>query len=231
MPDWGPIWRVSQSTSRAPSSAEHQAYEAALETLGCRVERLPDAPDPPDAVFVEDTAVVFDDFAIIARPGAESRRAEVGSVVARLESLRPLGFIDQPATLDGGCACHAAERLCGSVRENKRSGRAALASLLALRGIDTTLLQVSGCLHLKSAVTLVDDDTVLINPRWVDGASFPGFRCLQSIRASRSVPTSCGFAPTLSARPSIRERKNGWKRIASPRQQSMPASSPRLKEA
>src|SRR4029078_12379162 len=56
----------------ARAVSEHDEYEDLLRRLGCRVERLPDAPELPDSVFVEDTAVVFDDGAVIARPGAAS---------------------------------------------------------------------------------------------------------------------------------------------------------------
>src|SRR5918992_5357075 len=70
--------------ARAPidverAAAQHGAYEQALSRLGCTVTRLPDEPDYPDSVFVEDTAVVLDAIAVLARPGAESRRGETDS--------------------------------------------------------------------------------------------------------------------------------------------------------
>src|SRR5450759_3872284 len=86
----------------ARAVAQHAQYEAALRRLGCRVQRLPDAPDLPDSVFVEDTAVVFDDMAVIARPGAASRRAEVEALIAALGPHRRLACIEAPGTLDGG---------------------------------------------------------------------------------------------------------------------------------
>src|SRR5919199_559037 len=67
---------------------QHAAYERALTRLGGHVERLPDLPELPDSVFVEDTAFVLDDIAIIAHPGAWSRRAEVPSVVEALRAHR-----------------------------------------------------------------------------------------------------------------------------------------------
>ena len=81
---------------------QHERYEQALVRAGCRVQRLPDAPDMPDSVFVEDTAVVFDDVAVIARPGAASRRAETASMAEALAPHRRLTFIQPPGTLDGG---------------------------------------------------------------------------------------------------------------------------------
>ncbi|HET7202572.1 MAG TPA: arginine deiminase-related protein, partial [Steroidobacteraceae bacterium] len=73
--------------------AEHQAYERALRRSGAQVRRLPAAPDYPDAVFVEDTAVIFDELAIITRPGAESRRGERRAVAETLAAHRPIEIV------------------------------------------------------------------------------------------------------------------------------------------
>src|SRR5262245_41085547 len=82
----------------ARASAQHAAYERALEDLGCRIERVPDASDLPDSVFVEDAAVVFDEIAVVTRPGAASRRAEVDAVAATLAPHRTLARVDAPGT-------------------------------------------------------------------------------------------------------------------------------------
>lgn len=81
---------------------QHERYEQALVRAGCRVQRLPDAPDMPDSVFVEDTAVVFDDMAVIARPGAVSRRAETSDMVTALAPHRRLAFIEPQGTASPG---------------------------------------------------------------------------------------------------------------------------------
>ena len=81
---------------------QHRAYEDALTRLGCSVQRVPGGADLPDGVFIEDTAVVLPELAIIARPGAVSRRPEVDAVAAALTPLRDLVRIEEPATLDGG---------------------------------------------------------------------------------------------------------------------------------
>jgi dimethylargininase len=86
----------------ARAEAQHAAYEATLRSLSCEVRRVPPAPENPDAVFIEDTAVVLDELAIITRPGAESRRSEVGPVAELLAELRSLHCIEAPGTLDGG---------------------------------------------------------------------------------------------------------------------------------
>src|SRR5712692_11012943 len=81
---------------------QHDAYERCLADVGCVVERLPSSGDMPDSVFVEDTASVFDELALIARPGAESRRAENEVIAAALGQYRTLRFIEAPGTVDGG---------------------------------------------------------------------------------------------------------------------------------
>jgi dimethylargininase len=161
----------------ARATAQHDAYVDTLARLGCMVERLPDESDNPDSVFVEDTAVVLDELAVIARPGAESRRAETGSVATALERYRDLASIKSPGTLDGGDVVLAGQRIyVGLSGRTNADGIRQLADLLAPHGYGVSAIEVRGCLHLKSAVSVVADDTILVNPRWVDVSDFRGFR-------------------------------------------------------
>ena len=139
----------------ARAVAEHEQYEAALRSLGCRVARLPDAPDLPDSVFVEDAAVVFDDVAVIARPGAVSRRPEVEAMAAALAPHRPLARIGAPGTLDGGDVLVTPGRVfVGISGRTNDEGTRQLRAILAPHGFEVIAVPVSGCLHLKSAVTV-----------------------------------------------------------------------------
>lgn len=159
--------------------AEHEAYERRLTQLGATVRRLPPTPDLPDAVFVEDTAVVLDDVAIITHPGAASRRPETATVADALGRLRPLIHIRPPATIDGGDVLVAGRTVF--VGLSSRTNQAAVDQLqLALgpSGYRVTALRFAGCLHLKSAVTLVADNRMLLNPGWVDPGAFPGYRTI-----------------------------------------------------
>ncbi len=146
--------------SRAPidyarAVREHAAYEAALAGLGCRVERLPEAPDLPDSVFVEDAAVVFDELAVMARPGAGSRRPEVAAMAAALGPHRPLAFVEAPGTLDGGDVLVTPGKVfVGISGRTNEDGRRQLAAFVAPYGFEVIAVPVSGCLHLKSAVTV-----------------------------------------------------------------------------
>ena len=162
---------------------QHAAYEEALRRVGCTVQRLPPAPHLPDSVFVEDTAVVFDEIAVIARPGAESRRAEVEAMVDALRPWRRLAFIQPPGTLDGGDVLVTPDRVfVGISGRTNADGARQLATHIAPFGLEVISILVDGCLHLKSAVTLVRASRsgehapqVLLNPQWVDSSHFAGF--------------------------------------------------------
>jgi dimethylargininase len=158
---------------------EHERYEAALAEMGCHVERLPDAPDQPDSVFVEDTAVVFDDLAVIARPGAASRRGEVAATVTALSRHRRLVFIQAPGTLDGGDVLVVPGRVfVGGTPRTNIEGARQLAEFVSPLGYEVVRVAVTQCLHLKSAVTSLEPGTqrtLLINRDWIAAEPFAGF--------------------------------------------------------
>jgi dimethylargininase len=159
---------------------QHRALEQALAALGCVVERVPAEPDLPDAVFVEDTVVVVDEMAVVTRPGAPSRRAETASVARALARYRPLVSIAEPGTLDGGDVLRLGKRIfVGRSNRSNEAGIEALRAALSGFGYSVTAVPVSGCLHLKSAVTEVGPGTVLLNPEWVDAAVFSGATVLE----------------------------------------------------
>jgi dimethylargininase len=145
---------------RAPIDVEvarvqHAAYERALESLGCTIVGAAAADDLPDSVFVEDIAVIADDVAVITRPGAESRRAEIDGVADALRRYRELRFIEAPGTIDGGLTA--------------RTNAAGIEQLGRYLGVDVVAIPVRGALHLKTAVTQIGENAVLINRDWVDG--------------------------------------------------------------
>ena len=157
--------------------AQHRSYVETLAKLGCRVETLPTLPENPDAVFVEDTAVVLDEVAVITRPGAESRRAEVDSTAASLARHRTLRYIEPSGTLDGGDVLTVGRTLyVGRTARSDASGIEQLRSHVKPHGYEVKAVEVRGCLHLKTAVTQVAQDILLINPAFVSESAFPGLR-------------------------------------------------------
>jgi dimethylargininase len=151
------------------AARQHEEYERQLVAHGCTLVHVPDAPEMPDGVFVEDTAVVLDDRAIITRPGARSRRGEVDSVAEVLQRYRPLVRVTEPATLDGGDVLVIGQRLYIGLSQRT--------NMEAVRQLDAIPVHFQDCLHLKSAVTSIDEETLLVNPRWVDDRQFPA-RCI-----------------------------------------------------
>jgi dimethylargininase len=141
---------------------------------------LPSLSDLPDSVFVEDTAVVLPEIAIITRPGAASRRLEVTSVADALRPHRPLTFIEPPGTLDGGDVLVIGSTIyVGESTRSNADGIRQLADLASPYGYAVRPVKVSACLHLKSAVTRVAEDAILLNPAWVDGSSFEGMHKIE----------------------------------------------------
>ncbi|MDE3054433.1 MAG: dimethylargininase [Gemmatimonadota bacterium] len=158
---------------------QHAEYEEALRTAGCAVERLEGSDQLPDAVFVEDTAVVLDEIAVVTRPGAAARRAELPAVELALLRHRPLACIRAPATLDGGDVLVAGRRVfVGRSSRTSDDGISQLADLLAPFGYAVEPVPVLGCLHLKSAVTALGNMCLLINRAWTRADAFRGFDLL-----------------------------------------------------
>ncbi len=155
---------------------QHQLYEQALEACGCEVQRLPAAPELPDSVFVEDTAVVVDEVAVITRPGAVSRRPETASMAEWLAPFRKIIHIMEPGVLDGGDVLRLGKRFfVGLSSRSNIAGLEQLRTALSPFGYQVEGLAVRGCLHLKSAVTAIGDDTVLLNPDWVHASQLSAF--------------------------------------------------------
>lgn len=163
----------------AHARAEHEAYERALRAEGCVVQRVPAPPDLPDAVFIEDTAVVLDELAVITRPGAPSRRAETAGVADALRALRPVAELRAPATLDGGDVLRTGRTIyVGVGGRTNAAGVDQLRALVAPHGYEVRAVTFSGCLHLKTAATFIGDGQLLVNPDWVDATRFHGLRAL-----------------------------------------------------
>ena len=164
----------------ARAAAQHESYRDALESLGCRVIALPAQPNLPDAVFVEDVALVFDEVAVMTRPGAESRRAEGASVATVLAAFRPLMSIEAPGTLDGGDVLRIGRNVyVGEAARSNADGIAQLRAMLAQFRYSVRAVPTHDCLHLKSAVTQVAEDTLLVNPAWVDAGMFADYRLIE----------------------------------------------------
>jgi len=151
--------------------AQHAAYAALLRALGLEVIELPADPGHPDCCFVEDVAVVLDELALLTRPGAASRRGEVEAIEAALAPFRSIETTPPPATLEGGDVLRVGHTLyVGRSARTNEAGIARLAAVAEPLGYRVVPVPVTGCLHLKSAVTALDDERLLVNRLWLDTA-------------------------------------------------------------
>lgn len=159
---------------------QHAAYCHLLGRIGCTIIHLPESPQWPDSVFVEDTAVVTDELAIITRPGAPSRRDETAPMAQLLARFRPLVHIQPPATLDGGDVLIVGRRAwVGLTSRTNRAGFQSIQRILEPHDYTVTPVTLTGCLHLKSAATAIGHHTVIINPNWIDPATFADLNVLE----------------------------------------------------
>jgi len=130
----------------------------------------------PDSVFIEDTALVFDELAIVTRPGAESRRGETPAVADALGKYRELRYVEPPATVDGGDVLVIGRRVfVGRSERTNGAGCEQLQRILTSFAYEVVAVHVQACLHLKSAVTALGDDLLLANPQWLPLDGFASF--------------------------------------------------------
>lgn len=159
----------------ATAQKQHQAYEKLLGELGARVISLPAESDLPDSMFVEDPAIVLDELAVILPLGTETRRREAPSLAEALSRFRKLEYISLPGTLEGGDVLRIGRKLfVGFTRRSNAEGIRQLAVILAPHNYEVIAVPVTGCLHLKSAVTYLDRNTLLANRAWFDTTPLAG---------------------------------------------------------
>ena len=152
---------------------QHAAYGDTLRSLGLNVIQLDVNRDYPDSVFIEDTAVVVDEVAVMTRPGVESRRGEVRGIERELAKYREIARLEAPATLDGGDVLIADQKVfVGLSGRTNTSGMGSLAKILYPRGYDVHEVHVRGVLHLKSACTALDPETIIADLARVDTSIF-----------------------------------------------------------
>jgi dimethylargininase len=156
-----------------------QAYEACLSRLGVKLVSLPPEARLPDAVFVEDTAVVVDEIALIPRMGLEKRQSETRSSAALLSRFRPLTFLNRQTTLEGGDVMRIDRTLyAGASGRTNRDGIAELAKVLARYDYQVRSVAVNKCLHLKTGCSYLGRGTILANRGWIDAEALNDFEII-----------------------------------------------------
>ena len=158
------------------AALQHEEYRRVLERAGAEVVVLDVNSVHADAVFVEDTALVLDEVAIVTSMGTPSRREEPHGIEPELRRHRSvIARIEAPATLEGGDVLRVGRTLfVGATGRTNAAGVAALRAIAGPFGYTVQTVAVDGCLHLKTACTALPDGTLLVNPRWLDARDLAG---------------------------------------------------------
>ena len=158
------------------AQSEHQAYRAMLERCGAKVIVLDESLECPDSVFVEDPIIVFDEVAILTSMGVESRRAESDAMARAISKYRTLEKITLPAKIEGGDVLKIGKKIfVGESPRTNIEGIKALEAIIKPFGYSVIPVKVTGCLHLKTGVTALDEKTIIVNASWLDANAFEGF--------------------------------------------------------
>src|SRR5213594_575168 len=164
-----------------------------LRACGADVVTLEVNRDLPDCAFVEDTAIVLDELAVLASMGAESRRAEPAGIELELGKYREIHRVETPATIEGGdVLCVGRILLTGLSSRTNRAGVNALEAVVRRYGYEIVLVPVRDCLHLKTACTALPDQSLLINPDWIDVRAVRGF---ELVPVPEAEPWAANVAP------------------------------------
>jgi dimethylargininase len=182
----------------ATAQEQHHAYENLLGKLGAQVISLPAEPDLPDSMFVEDPAIVLDELAVILPLGTESRRREAVSLAQALGKFRKLEYVSLPGTLEGGDVLRIERKLfVGLTKRSNAEGIRQLTAILAPYNYEVVPVPVSGCLHLKSAVTHISRNTLLANRAWFDTTPLASFEWIDVDPAEPHAANALAFGGTV----------------------------------
>lgn len=159
---------------------QHRQYQQLLRDLGAEVVELPGDDRCPDCCFLEDTALVLDEVAVITRPGSEDRRREVEGTAPTIMKYRNVIRISAPATLEAGDVLRMGRNLfVGLSTRTNEQGIAMLREALDGYDYKVRAVPMEGALHLKSVCTALDDHTLLVNPKYFDQAAFSEYEVIE----------------------------------------------------
>lgn len=190
------------------AARQHGEYRRALAECGARVITLPALDDLPDAVFIEDVALVLDEVAVLFHMGIGSRREEPSRTQSEISRWREIVCLPEDARAEGGDVVRLGRTLyVGRTGRTDDRGIAALGAVATSLGYRVVPVDVTGCLHLKSACTALDHETLLANPARVDTSRFETRRTIEAdpgepgaanaVRVGSSVLVHAGCPRTL----------------------------------
>lgn len=216
---------ITGEGGRAPdverARIQHAHYRDHLEASGYEIEVLDADENHPDCVFIEDTGVILGSVALITRPGADSRRGETPPVAEFLAHRFELARMEAPGALDGGDVMVIGDTVwVGISTRTNQEGARQLAAVAAGQGLHAIEVPVAGVLHLKSAVSQVDDHTVVVTPGTVDLGLLVGLRLIPEAESERhrfsALPLHSGAVMVTESAPETAEQVAGLGREVVP---------------
>jgi dimethylargininase len=195
------------------AAQQHEAYVQAIANAGWAIREVPHADDLPDSAFVEDTVVVCGAVAVLARPGAAERRAEVAGTEAAIGELGlETARIEEPGLLDGGDVLQVGTTLyVGRGKRTNGEGIRQLRRHVAPHGRSVVPVPLREVLHLKSAVTALPDGTIVCaNPSLLDTSPFPTLRAVPEEEGSHVILLGDGILLMAASAPRSAELFHDW---------------------
>lgn len=192
------------------ATRQHDEYCAALRRLGVTVDELTGNDAFPDACFVEDTAVVVDEIAIMCSMGVASRRGEGALIERELAKHREIARVTLPGTIEGGDVLQVGKTIfVGRSSRTNQEGFEQLSRILEPLGYRLVPVRTAGSLHFKSACTAIDNETLFVNREWVDLDALNGFKLVATaedepwsanlLRVGETVCVHAGFPRAADA--------------------------------
>jgi dimethylargininase len=143
---------------------QHKAYIEALKNAGLTIRVLEEEDLHPDSTFIEDVALCTSEFAVITRPGAESRRKEIQGIRYVLqEFFDNIEEIIFPGTLEAGDVMMVGNHFfIGLSSRTNIFGAEQLIQILEKYGMTGSTLTLKKLLHLKSGASYLENNNLLV---------------------------------------------------------------------
>jgi len=162
------------------AKTQHQHYCNALKKAGVELIHIDADNRLPDCCFVEDTAIIVDDVAIITNPGARSRREEVAAMEKAISKYRTVHRISPPATIDGGDVLKVGKKIfVGLSQRTTQDSIDQVAQMVKSSNYEVIPVPIHKTLHLKSAVTALSDSYIIMAQGFFDARIFTGYEKIE----------------------------------------------------
>ncbi|MFK2825912.1 arginine deiminase family protein [Bacillus sp. B190/17] len=157
---------------------QHEAYVEALKQCGVEVTHLPASEEFPDSTFVEDTAVLTPEFAVITNPGADSRNGEIKEMESVLKNFyEKFHYITAPGTLDGGDILQIEDHFYIGISERTNTeGARQLKEIFESEGYKATIIQLKEFFHLKTGIAYLGDNVIVVAGEFIDHPDFAQYK-------------------------------------------------------